>query len=77
MTKVTKAQLVAEARRVFGDVATVYVDVRSEVEWSYTCFVELPRGVQVMAGANEKARARRRLYDALMGLQAKAGVTSV
>lgn len=66
MAKVTKAQLVAEAKRVFGGSATVFVDEVS-VQF-FTCRVSCIGGVRLVASSSARATARRRLFDVLQAL---------
>lgn len=71
--KVTKAMLVAEARRVFGERTSVVLDARDITGRYWVCSVWAVDGVKLKAGSQVKARARRRLYDALRRLAPREG----
>lgn len=67
--KITKAQLVTEARRVFGDECHVSIDWPGTAEWG--CKVQVDSGVAFMAVGAHRNTARRRLYEVLRRLSAK------
>jgi hypothetical protein len=70
--KVTKQQLEAEARRVFGGDVELSVDWRN-LTGSWSCMVVLAGGVVVNASSQQRMTARRRLYDVLRRLDRREG----
>lgn len=65
--KVTKAMLVQEARRVFGDACRVTVDQFDGLYWF--CHLQLLSGARFTTKDGSKQRSRRALYETLNALE--------